>query len=145
MQKTLMMIKPDAVGRRLAGQILARVEGAGLRPVRMRMVHLRPEEARAFYRVHEGKPFLLPLVDYMSSGPIVALVLEGEDAIVRLREVVGATDPSKAASGTIRRDFGVDIQSNAVHASDSPASAEEEIRFFGLDLSLRSGGGEQGR
>jgi nucleoside-diphosphate kinase len=134
-----MMIKPDAVGRNLAGRILARVEEAGLRPVRLRMVQLGPEEARAFYRVHEGKPFLEPLVAYMSSGPIVALVLEGDNAILRLREVVGSTDPAKAAPGTIRRDFGVDIQSNAVHASDSPGSAEEEIRFFGMTLGLTDG------
>lgn len=145
MQQTLMMIKPDAVGRRLGGQILSRVEAAGLRVAGLRMVHLRPEEARAFYRVHEGKPFLDSLVAYMSSGPIVALVLEAEDAIARLREIVGATDPAKAAAGTVRRDFGVDIQSNAVHASDSPASAAEEIRFFGLTLSLRAGGGETAR
>jgi nucleoside-diphosphate kinase len=111
----------------------------------MRMVHLSPEEARVFYRVHEGKPFLDALVAYMSSGPIVALVLEGENAIPRLREVVGATDPAKAAPGTIRRDFGVDIQSNAVHASDSPESAEEEIRFFGLALALRGQGAESSR
>jgi nucleoside-diphosphate kinase len=138
MQRTLMMIKPAAVRDGFAGRILARVEAAGLKPVAMRMVRLEPEEARAFYHVHAGKPFLDPLVAYMASGPIVALVLEGMDAIPRLREVVGATDPAKAAEGTIRRDFGVDIQSNAVHASDSPASAEEEIRFFALSLALRT-------
>jgi nucleoside-diphosphate kinase len=104
------------------------------------MVHLLPDEARAFYRVHEGRPFLEALVAYMSSGPVVALVIEGEEAVARLRSVVGATNPAEAGPGTIRRDFGVDIQSNAVHASDSPASAEEEIRFFDLRLCLRTAG-----
>jgi nucleoside-diphosphate kinase len=137
MQQTLMMIKPDAVQRNLIGRILERVESAELRVVRIRMVHLLPQEARRFYRVHEGKPFLTSLVSFMSSGPIVALVVEGENAVPRLREVVGATDPAKAAPGTIRKDFALSIERNSVHASDAEETAREEIAFFGLDLSLR--------
>jgi nucleoside-diphosphate kinase len=136
-QQTLMMIKPDAVGRNLVGRILERVEGAGLRLARMRMVHLEPAEARRFYRVHEGKPFLESLVTFMSSGPVVVAVIEGTDAVMRLREVVGATDPAKAAPGTIRRDFALNIEKNSVHASDAEDTAREEIAFFGLGLSLR--------
>jgi nucleoside-diphosphate kinase len=132
-----MMVKPDAVERNLIGQVLARVEGAGLRIARLRMVHLKPEEARRFYRVHEGKPFLESLVSFMSSGPVAVLVVEGEGAIARLREVVGATDPAKAAPGTIRKDFALNIERNSVHASDAPETARDEIGFFDLGLSLR--------
>jgi nucleoside-diphosphate kinase len=131
-----MMIKPDAVERNLIGRILERVEGAGLRIARLRMVRLKPEEARSFYRVHEGKPFLDSLVAFMSSGPIVALVVEGENVVPRLREVVGATDPAKAAPGTIRKDFALNIERNSVHASDAPETAREEIAFFHLGLDL---------
>jgi nucleoside-diphosphate kinase len=138
MEQTLMMIKPDAVGRNLIGKILERVEGVGLKVARLRMVQLAPEEARRFYRVHEGKPFLDSLVAFMSSGPIVALVVEGENAVRRLREVVGATDPAKAEPGTIRRDFALNIEKNSVHASDAVETASEEIAFFGLGLQLRS-------
>ncbi len=137
MQQTLMMIKPDAVERHLIGKILKRVEAAGLTIARLRMVRLRPEEARAFYKVHEGKPFLESLVSFMSSGPIVVLVVEGENAIARLREVIGATDPAKAAPGTIRRDFALDIEKNSVHASDGVDTAREEIAFHDLRLDLR--------
>jgi len=136
-QQTLMMIKPDAVERHLIGKILKRVEAAGLTIARLRMVRLRPEEARAFYKVHEGKPFLESLVSFMSSGPIVVLVVEGENAIARLREVIGATDPAKAAPGTIRRDFALDIEKNSVHASDGVDTAREEIAFHDLRLDLR--------
>ena len=132
-----MMIKPDAVRRNLIGRILERVEGAGLRVARLRMVQLKPEEARSFYRVHQGKPFLEALVTFMSSGPIVALVVEGEGVVSRLREIVGATDPAKAAAGTIRRDFALDIEKNSVHASDAVETAREEIAFFDLGLRLR--------
>jgi nucleoside-diphosphate kinase len=137
MQQTFLMIKPDAVRRNLIGEILSRIEAGGLTLRRMRMVHLTPAEARAFYRVHEGKPFLEPLVAFMASGPIVAAVLEGEDAISRLAALVGATDPAKAAPGTIRRDFGLDIEKNSVHRSDAVETAASEIEFFGLSLSLR--------
>ena len=137
MQQTLMMIKPDAVRRNLIGQILARIEGAGLTVRRMRIVHLTPAEARAFYRVHEGKPFLDNLVAFMASGPIVVAVLEAEDAIARLAEIVGPTDPAKAPPGTIRRDFGLDLEKNSIHRSDAVETAASEIEFFGLSLSLR--------
>lgn len=137
MQQTFMMIKPDAVGRNLVGEILARVEKAGLSIRRLRMVHLTAGEAREFYKVHEGKPFLDSLVRFMSSGPIVAAVLEGEDAIHRLAQVVGPTDPAKAPPGTIRKDFGLDIERNSIHRSDAPETAETEIAFFGLGLDLR--------
>lgn len=137
LEQTLMMIKPDAVERNLIGGVLERVERAGLKVTRMRMVRLRPEEARAFYRVHEGKAFLESLVAFMSSGPIVALVAEGEDAVRRLRQVVGATNPANAEPGTIRKDFALDIEKNSVHASDAVETARDEIAFFGLGLELR--------
>ncbi len=137
MQQTLMMIKPDAVERNLVGEILRRVETAGLQIRRLRMLRLSAAEAREFYKVHEGKPFLEDLVAYMSGGPIVAGVLEAEDAISRLAEVVGATDPAKAEKGTIRCDLGLDIQRNSVHRSDAPETAEAEIGWFNLRLPLR--------
>ena len=133
-ERTLLMIKPDAVERGLIGEILGRVEAAGLRVARLKLVALEPAEARRFYRVHAGKPFLDGLVEYMSSGPVAAVVLEGEGAIARLRATVGATDPAAAAPGTIRREFGLDLRRNAVHASDGPQTAAEEIAFFGLTL-----------
>jgi nucleoside-diphosphate kinase len=136
-QQTLMMIKPDAVRRNLIGEILARIEGAGLAVRRMKMVHLTPAEARAFYRVHEGKPFLDNLVAFMASGPIVVAVLEAEDAIAKLAAIVGPTDPAKAPPGTIRRDFGLDLEKNSIHRSDAVETAASEIEFFGLSLSLR--------
>lgn len=132
-----MMIKPDAVARNLVGRILSRVEESGLRVTRLRMLHLKQEEARAFYRVHEGKPFLDSLVAFMSSGPIVVGVLEGEGAIGRWRELMGATDPARAAVGTIRKDFAESIERNAVHGSDAPETAREEIAFHAPSLLLR--------
>lgn len=137
MEQTLMMIKPDAVGRNLVGRILERIEASGLRIVRLRMVQLQPEEARAFYRVHEGKPFLDDLVAFMSSGPVVAGVLEGEGAVARWRGLMGATDPAKAAPGTIRADFALGLEKNSVHGSDAVETARDEIAFFGLGLDLR--------
>lgn len=137
MQQTLMMIKPDAVRRNLVGEILRRVEQGGLTIRRMRMVQLTPAEAREFYKVHEGKPFLDTLVAFMAGGPIVVAVLEGEDAIARLAAIVGPTDPAKAPPGTIRRDFGLDLEKNSVHRSDAVETAAAEIAFFGLSLSLR--------
>ncbi len=128
-EKTLMIIKPDATAKRAIGDIISMVEDkfeiAGII-----MKRLTVEEAREFYAVHKGKPFYDSLVEFMTSGPVVGLLLQGEDAIKRLREVVGATDPSKARPGTIRAKFGTDIQRNAVHASDSPESAAYEIPFF---------------
>jgi nucleoside-diphosphate kinase len=134
LEQTLLMVKPDAVERGLIGKILGRLEDAGFRVARLKLVALDPAEARRFYRVHEGRPFLDGLVEYMSSGPVAAVVLEGEGAIARLREITGATDPSRAAPGTIRRDLGLDVRRNAVHASDGPQTAAGEIAFFGLTL-----------
>ncbi len=130
MDKTLFILKPDAVERGLVGKILAKVEEAGFKIRRLEMVRLTPDRARSFYAVHEGKPFLGDLVEYMSSGPCIPTVLEGENAIPRLRELMGATNPANAAPGTIRAEFGVDIQTNSVHGSDSPESAATEIPFF---------------
>lgn len=137
MEQTLMMIKPDAVGRNLVGRILERIEASGLRIVRLRMVQLQPGEARDFYRVHEGKPFLDDLVAFMSSGPVVAGVLEGEGAVARWRGLMGATDPAKAAPGTIRADLALGLEKNSVHGSDAVETARDEIAFFGLGLELR--------
>lgn len=128
-QQTLLMIKPDAVQRNLIGRIIERIETAGFKIVKMKMVHLTAAQAREFYKVHEGKPFLEELVEFMSSSPIVAIALEKENAIADLRDLVGATNPAKAACGTIRQCFAVDMGKNSVHASDSPENAAIEIAF----------------
>ena len=130
MRKSLFMIKPDAVSKNLIGPIISAVESAGFRIVAMKMLRLSTGEAGEFYAVHRGKPFYNGLVDFISSGRIVVAVVEGEGGVERLREVVGATDPAKAAEGTIRRAFAEDIQRNAVHASDSDENAIKEIEFF---------------
>jgi len=130
LNKTLLILKPDSVERGLVGKILTRVEDAGFRIRRLEMVRLAPEKARSFYAEHEGKPFLGDLVTYMTSGPCVPVALESENAVPRLRELLGATNPKDAAKGTIRAEFGVDIQTNTVHGSDSPESARREIGFF---------------
>lgn len=137
MERTLMMIKPDAVSRNLIGQILARVEAAGLKIVGLRQMRLSKAEAQEFYRVHAERPFYGSLVEMMSSGPIVAAVLEGDSAISKWREVMGATDPAKAEPGTIRKDFGIDIERNSTHGSDGPETAKSEIQFFDLHHRLR--------
>ncbi|MEO5344943.1 MAG: nucleoside-diphosphate kinase [Magnetococcus sp. YQC-9] len=129
-QRTLSMIKPDAVAKNVIGAIYARFEAAGLRIVAARMLHLSPAQAGAFYGVHKGRPFYDDLVRYMSSGPIMAQILEGEEAIAKNREVMGATNPAKAAPGTIRADFAESIEANAVHGSDAPETAAQEIAFF---------------
>jgi nucleoside-diphosphate kinase len=136
-QQTFMMIKPDAVERNLVGEILGRVERAGLKIQRVRMVRLQEAEAREFYKVHEGKPFLDSLVAFMSRSPIIAAVVEGEAAVEKLASVVGPTDPGKAPKGTIRGDLGKNIEENSVHRSDAPETAAAEIQFFNLGLSLR--------
>lgn len=130
LQRTLSIIKPDAVSRHLIGEIESRLEKGGLRIVAMRMLTLSEEQARAFYAEHDGKPFYEPLVEYMTSGSVVVQVLEGDNAIARNRELMGATDPKEALPGTIRADFAESKQHNAVHGSDSPASAQREIAFF---------------
>jgi nucleoside-diphosphate kinase len=130
LSKTLFILKPDSVERGLVGKILAMVEESGLRIQRLEMVRLTPERAREFYAEHEGKPFLDDLVAYMTSGPCIPVMLEGETAVTGLRELMGATNPADAGPDTIRAEHGVDIQTNSVHGSDSPESARREIRFF---------------
>ena len=127
---TLSIVKPDAVGRGLIGEILTRFESAGLKIVAGKLVRLTPERARTFYAVHKERPFFASLCTYMSSGPIFVSALEGEGAIARNREIMGATDPAKAAPGTIRKDWGKDVEQNAVHGSDGPETAATEIAFF---------------
>lgn len=129
-ERTLSIIKPDAVARGLIGEILKRFEAAGLKVVAAKLLHLSAEQARAFYAVHKERPFFASLTEYMSSGPILVSVLEGEAAISKNREIMGATDPAKAAPGTIRRDWGRDVEKNAVHGSDAPQTAQWEIAFF---------------
>jgi len=129
-ERTLLIIKPDAVERNLIGHIIARLERAGFRLVNMRMEQMPAEKARKFYAVHEGKPFLNDLVAYMASGPVVPMVLEKNNAVADLRILVGATNPEKAACGSIRQEIGRDVQRNSVHASDSSENAAGEIAFF---------------
>lgn len=134
MERTLVLIKPDARQRGLAGAILARLEKPGLKLVALKMLHLDKALARQHYAVHKDRPFFDRLVDYISSAPIVAVTLEGNRAVAVSREVMGATDPAQAAAGTIRGDFGLDIERNSVHGSDSVETAAEEInRFFTED------------
>jgi len=129
-ERTLSIIKPDAVKKNVIGKILARFEDAGLRVVAARMMHLSRTEAEGFYAVHRERPFFRDLVDFMISGPVLVQVLEGPDAIARNRELMGATDPKKAAKGSIRADFAESIDANAVHGSDGPDTARVEIAYF---------------
>jgi len=130
MERSLVLIKPDAMQRRLAGAIISRLEQRGLKLVAIKMLHLDKALARRHYAVHAGKPFFDGLVDYISSAPIIAIIFEGESAIEVARKTMGATDPAKAEPGTIRGDFGLDIERNTVHGSDSVETAEEEIKLF---------------
>jgi nucleoside-diphosphate kinase len=136
MEKTLAIFKPDAVARQLAGDILKRIEASGLRVVGLRLSQLTRADAESFYAVHKERPFYKSLCDYMTSGPVIVAVLEGEGAIKRWRDLMGATDPAKAAAGTIRKDFGQNVEQNATHGSDAPETAANEIAFFfrGLEL-----------
>ena len=129
-ERTFSIIKPDAVGRNLIGDIFHRFENAGLRIIAAKMLHLTREQAEGFYAEHQGKPFFDPLIKFMTSGPIMVQVLEGDDAIRRHREVIGATDPKKAQAGTIRADYATSVDQNAVHGSDSVPSSEREIAYF---------------
>lgn len=129
-ERTLSIIKPDAVAKNVIGQIYSRFEGAGLKIIASRMAHLSRGEAEAFYGVHKARPFFKDLVDFMVSGPVMIQVLEGENAILTNRDLMGATDPKKAEKGTIRADFADSIDANAVHGSDSPETAAQEIVFF---------------
>lgn len=130
MSRTLLIIKPDATARNLVGYIINRLERARFKIVEMKLVRLSEKEARKFYAVHEGKPFLNDLVAFMSSGPVVPMVLEKENAVTDLRILVGATDPARADCGTIRYEIGENIERNSVHASDSDENARKEIAFF---------------
>jgi nucleoside-diphosphate kinase len=129
-ERTLTIIKPDAVAKNVAGQIIARFEQAGLQVLAAKLVHLTPVQAGGFYIVHKERPFYRSLCAFMTQGPCLPMVLEGEGAIARLRDLMGATDPAKAAPGTIRKDFASSIEANAVHGSDSPQSAAFEIPYF---------------
>ena len=129
-ERTLTIIKPDAIAKNVAGQIIARFEQNGLKVLAARLIHLTPPQAGGFYIVHRDRPFYGSLCAFMTQGPCMPIVLEGESAIARLRDLMGATDPAKAAPGTIRKDFASSIEANAVHGSDSPESAAFEIPYF---------------
>lgn len=133
LERTLSIIKPDAVGKQLTGTILQRFESAGFTIVAAKMLHLTKEQAEAFYAEHKGREFYAPLVEFMTSGPLMVQVLQGEEIIPAYRELIGKTDPTQAAVGTIRADFAESTRYNAVHGSDSPESASREIAFFFAD------------
>ena len=130
LERTLTIVKPDSVASNVAGEVLGFLEHAGLKIVAAKMLWLTKAQAEAFYYVHKERPFYASLCDFMSSGPCMAAIVEGQDAISRVRSIMGATDPAKAAAGTIRDKLGTSIQQNVVHGSDTPASAEFEIGFF---------------
>lgn len=130
MERSLVLVKPDAMERGLAGTIIGRLEGKGLKLVALRMLHMDRALAERHYAVHKGKAFYEGLLSYITSAPIVAAIFSGENAVTRVREAMGATDPAKAEPGTIRKDFGIDLEHNSVHGSDSPANAEIEISIF---------------
>ena len=138
MERSLVLVKPDAVKRNLTGAIIERFEGKGLKLRALRMLHMDKDLAGRHYAVHKDKPFFPGLVEYITSGPIVAMVLEGENAVERIRAIMGATDPANAEAGTIRAEFGLDIEHNTVHGSDSVKTAEEEIRLFFADEDILS-------
>jgi nucleoside-diphosphate kinase len=135
-ERTLSIIKPDATRRNLTGKIVSKFEDAGLRVVASRRIRLSNAQAEAFYGVHSERPFFRSLVDFMTSGPVVVQVLEGENAIARNREVMGATNPANALPGTIRKEFAESIEANSVHGSDAAETAANEIRFFFSDLDI---------
>ena len=130
LERTFSIVKPDGVARNLIGEVYRRFESQGLRILAARMLHLSPAQAEAFYAVHKERPFYKDLVRYMTSGPVIAQVLEGESAIQKNRDIMGATDPKKAAPGTIRADLAQSIEANVVHGSDAPDTAAREIAFF---------------
>ncbi|KFL24798.1 MAG: nucleoside-diphosphate kinase [Devosia nanyangense] len=136
LERTLSIIKPDATRRNLTGKIVAKFEDAGLRVVASKRIHLSPAQAGAFYAVHKERPFYGELVAQMSAEPVVVQVLEGEGAILKNREVMGATNPANAAEGTIRKEFALSIGENSVHGSDAPETAAQEIKFFFSDLEI---------
>ncbi len=130
------IIKPDAVQRNLIGEILAQVESGGLQIKALKMIQMSKQQAEGFYAVHKDKPFFHSLTDYMSSGPVVVSILEGENAIARYREIMGATNPEEAAEGTIRKRFAQDIEKNSVHGSDAPETAAQEVAYFFSQLEV---------
>jgi nucleoside-diphosphate kinase len=130
MERTFAIVKPDAVRRGLTGDILKRIESSELKIVGLRKIQLSRADAERFYEVHKSKPFFKGLCDYMTSGPVVVAVLQGEGAITKWRQLMGATDPKKADPGTIRKDFGLDVEQNSTHGSDAPETAAQEISFF---------------
>jgi nucleoside-diphosphate kinase len=136
MERTLAIIKPDAVARRTAGRIIQRIEEAGLQIRAMRLLHLSPTQAEGFYAVHRQRPFFTSLTSFMASGPVVVLALEADGAIKKWRDLMGATDPAKAEAGTLRKEFGASIENNATHGSDAPETAAFELGYFfpGLEL-----------
>ncbi|SMC18055.1 nucleoside diphosphate kinase [Desulfacinum hydrothermale DSM 13146] len=138
MERTLSIIKPDGVERGLVGEVITRFEKAGIRIAAMKMRHLTKKEAEAFYAVHRERPFFDSLTTYMSSGPVVVMVLEGDQVIQKNREIMGATNPADAAPGTIRKDFALDVEKNTVHGSDAPETAQKEIAFFFSELEICS-------
>ena len=140
LERTLSIVKPDGVSRNLIGEVYRRFEQAGLSIIAARMLHLSQREAEGFYAVHRERPFFKDLVKYMTSGPVVVQVLEGENAIARNREIMGATDPKKAAKGTLRAEFALSIEQNVVHGSDAPETAAQEIAYFFRTTELHSRG-----
>ncbi len=139
-ERTLSIIKPDGVEKGVIGQVVARFERAGLKPVAMKLVQLSRAEAEGFYAVHKARPFFNDLVKFMTSGPAVLMVLEGEGAVLRNRDIMGATDPKKAAEGTIRKDFATDIEKNTVHGSDSVENAKVEVSYFFPEIEIHTYG-----
>ena len=136
MERTFAIIKPDAVRKQVAGRILAKIEEAGFRVCALRMIHMSKPEAEGFYYVHKARPFFAGLTDFMSSGPCIVMCLEAPDAIKKWRDLMGATDPAKAAAGTLRKEFGASIDNNATHGSDAPETAAFELSYFfrGMEL-----------
>jgi len=135
-ERTLSIIKPDGLEKGVVGKIIARFEEAGLKPIAARMQHLSQREAEGFYAVHKARPFFKDLVTFMTSGPVLLMVLEGENAVARNREIMGATNPANAAPGTIRKDFATDVEKNTVHGSDSVDNAKVEVAYFFRETEL---------
>jgi nucleoside-diphosphate kinase len=137
-ERTLAIIKPDALEKGVIGKIIDRIEGAGLKPVAMKLLRLTQSQAEGFYAVHRERPFFASLVKFMTDGPVVAMCLEGPNAVGKWREVMGATDPKKANAGTIRKDFATDVEKNSAHGSDSAENAVKEVAFFFSSLEIAS-------
>jgi nucleoside-diphosphate kinase len=137
LERTLSIIKPDGVEKGIIGRVVSRFESQGLKPIAMKMKLLSKTEAEGFYAVHKARPFFGDLVKFMTSGPVVLMVLEGESAVAKNREIMGATDPKKAADGTIRKDFATDIEKNTVHGSDSPENAKVEVSYFFPEIEIQ--------